>query len=89
VVCNVVCEYRNTFNVIDWFEKHVKDCQITLKYKRNSADHKKEYKTILRTKKVLNIKVSQALNNQLTRLVRRFGNIRHREHNLQIKQPKM
>lgn len=89
MVCNVVCECGNTFNVVDRFEKHVKDCQIILAYRGGNTNHEKKYKSILGTKKVLNKTVSQALNEKLTRLVRRSGNIRYREHNLQINQSKI
>jgi hypothetical protein len=75
VVCNVVCECEMKLDYVDQLEKHARDCQIAQGYNGGIADHQKMYTQILGTVKFWKKKASQALNEQLKRLVRRSGNI--------------
>jgi hypothetical protein len=84
VVCDVVCECGDTIDTVDRFEKHLKDCRIILKYKGGRTDYEQKYKAILGTKQVLHMTATEVINKQQMRLVRRSGNIRYREHNLQM-----
>jgi hypothetical protein len=50
VVYNVVCECGDKVDVVDRLEKHVKDCQIILKYRGGRTDYETKYKVVLGTK---------------------------------------
>jgi hypothetical protein len=47
VVCDVTCECGDIFDIVDWFEKHLKDCLVILKYKGGIIDDEKKYNIIL------------------------------------------
>jgi hypothetical protein len=64
VVCDVICEYGDTFDIVNRFKKHLKDCPVILKYKGGITNDEKKYNTILGIKQALNIKAIEVLNKQ-------------------------
>jgi len=54
MIYNIIYKYKNIFNIVNQFKKHIKDYQIILIYKEDNTNHKKKYKLILDIKKVLN-----------------------------------
>lgn len=63
--------------------EHARDCQIAQGYKAGNADREKKYTQMLGVN-IWKKKVSQALNEQLPRLIRRSGTSGTEKRNLQI-----
>lgn len=66
MVCNVKCGCSKTFDRVDQFEKHIRDCHILQDRARGITGHEQEHLQILGLKKHLNSVAMQDLNQQLS-----------------------